>query len=232
MSQTQNSLKPVVRRTPYRPFFHPLRGVGNYPWSGLQAVIVDADLEPLSYTPAVGRRVDIALFTQDVPVYLKATSSYAQSNFPGGTAFPPVDFPESDFVLASVIGASGADLLSVAPVAVGQESRIALSTGITVPAYAARLTPVARGLLNTGPAPYTADPCTLFVQAITESGVVAGSPLYTYDGGEGTESLSQLAVILPAGLYTQQIRDAHNVLETPLGVLTVVGLYDIVNPPN
>lgn len=225
MSINQNALKPVAQRVPPPPFFHPLRGSGNYRDSVIRAPLYSQ----VGFTP--GAEVKIALFMQDVPVLLSADSEYGQSLYTTAWVdMPPFNFIEPGISLVETLGTTG-DLQSVAAVTAGQVSRIRLVTaGIEVPAYAALLTIVDRGLTSAPPGLGGPALCDLNLSAIAESGVIAGVP--TFASFAGGDPLSVWApVILPSTDYTQAIRDNDNVVVSGSLQFTVVGVYEQVLPP-
>lgn len=234
MSDRQNSLKPIDARTPYSPFTRPLRGAVNYRWNVLNAALVESQRDnsgvfpEQAFTP--GLPVCMALFTQDVPVYLVGESSYTGGFYPApaGAAIPPLTMVEPDVLLVDTFAEAG--MAVVSPVRSGQVAQIRLplaTPAFTIPAYAALFSPIDRSIVDEGD---TALPFTLRLSVVAESGVLAGTPTFDNVGAPGI--VDTTPIFLPAVAYTQAIRENGNVIPSASGgpVYTVVGLYVVQSP--
>lgn len=226
MSDRQNSLRPIVDRTPYRPFFRPLRGAGNYPWSVVSARLIQTDrggefLDADVY-PSFGA-VKLLIFCQDVPVLLRVLSSYPSSRYDGGQPIPPTDFPEPGVALVSGFFSGGMVSEGSTPGESGKVGRVVVQpSGLVVPGYTAQFTLVER-LLGLPTAPQEELPAAVQVGVITESGVLAGEPTF----GAPTGGTSPAFIEYTS--YTQAVRDARNLIVDPVTGIryVVVGLYEL-----
>lgn len=236
MSDRQNSLKPIAQRTPYAAFARPLRGNVTYRWNVLNAALVQGERDrdgvypsaPFALDPDSPTILFMALFTQDVPVYLVGESRYPAGSYEG-TALPAMDMVETDATLIDAFAAT--EMATVGAVEAGEVSRVRFPFSPAFPAvaaYAAIFGPVPRGIRD---GEDELVPCTLRLSVIAESGVLAGAPDFSSVGQSGV--VDAVPVYLPAGAYTQEIRDAENVIPAIDGgpVYVVVGLYDTVVVP-
>lgn len=232
MSDRQNSLKPIPARTPTPPFFRPLRGAGNYPWSVIQSQLVTAGFAPSPIQPALVDRIKLALFVQDVPVLLRAATAYSSpagnTLYYGGSAWPTSTFPETGIQLVSTFGTvAGEDMLTPVAGKAGSVSQVRLTTaGITVPAYTATLRMVDRELTSDLVGNFAAYAVVGIEAGITESGVIAGVPCARLLSPE-----FRTPIIYPSSAYTQGIRDNQNEITGPSGTAVVVGLYEVIPYP-
>lgn len=235
MSDRQNSLKPIDARTPYAPFTQPLRNAATYRWSVLNAPLVEGQrdingvFQKQSFNPGTDSELYLALFTQDVPVFLQGSSSYPGGFFPepDQTPIPPLDMVEPGVFLVS--GFTQPDMATAGTVEAGEVSRVSLpltSPVLTFPAYAALFAPRNRTLTT---AEDIALRCNLSLSVIAESGVLSGTPTFDNAGAPGISDVEP--ILLPSFAYTAEIRRNRNIIPSVSGgpVYVVVGLYAVQN---
>lgn len=215
MSDRNVSNRTLAARTPQRPFVNPRGAKANYPWSVIQAPLAEIDpgRDEVIDSSLLPGSVLVALFCSDVPVYLQAVAEWPAADF-GAVALPASTYVTGASLTDAIVGAN---LQTAAAVEVGEQSRVTVTpSGVSVPAYAVRLTVTDLNLL------VDAEPAStrrVVLSAICESGVVAGSPRF------GASAGSHQPIILAADDYTAAIRDNENVFVNSGVTYVVVGLW-------
>jgi len=219
MSEVRNSNRPIARRVPDRKFVVPRAGKVNYPWSVLDAPVLQIGETGVEPPVLVGDDfLNLALFTSDVPVLLRASTRWPSAYF-GAVEVPKSTYENIPRLVPSI---AGAGMSSVAPVLPGEQSSVSVTlAGIAVPAYVAQVE-IADLDLTVAPEGGGASKISyLQVSAVCESGVLAGSPTFLGNGAQ------LIPIILRASQYTQAIRDNKNRFPDGPITYTVVGLWDV-----
>lgn len=231
MAIVQNSLKTRDGRVPTAPS---RSARGNAAVSDALATLgalSGTTFTALAYNPlvSVNTRINLCLFSHDVPTTLWGASRYGAAAFVGTVAavLPTTqDFFEPTIGLTTLL-AGGTDMTQATAVAYQEQARVALdAAGITVEGYVAQFVPTDRGL-NSDDDPVTRVLAALRVAFTSQAGSLFGWAPANATAVPGTNTV--VPTILNSASYTAAIQAAGNTFVTGAGVRHyVVGLYEVI----